>query len=80
MLQEEMQNTLQQTDELKARNKETEEKILWRELGKGIQYLRSKSLQSARWSATRCCAVLERNMQTWWWVACRGLKPNTYKE
>jgi hypothetical protein len=41
MLQEELQNALRQNDELKARKKELEEKLLLAETGRGIQCLLS---------------------------------------
>jgi hypothetical protein len=63
MLQEELQNALRQIDELKSRNKNLKKRYYWRELGRGIQCLESKRLQSAWQSVTQLCAMLERNMQ-----------------
>ena len=50
-LQEDLQNALQQTDELEARNRELEAKLLMAGTGKR-QYLQSKRLRSVWWSVT----------------------------
>jgi len=60
MLQEKLQNALRQIDELGARNRELETKVL-----PAGDRKRDKvhAKQSAWWSVTQCCATFEQNMQ-----------------
>jgi undecaprenyl pyrophosphate synthase len=57
MLQVELQNLLRQIEEMKARNKELERKLLMAGAGKRDIVPVKKSLQSAWRSVAPCCAM-----------------------
>ena len=63
MLQEDLQSALRQIDELKARNREREAKLLMAGTGNRDTMPTHQSLRSVWWSVTQYCATLEQNMQ-----------------
>jgi hypothetical protein len=65
MLQEDLQNTLRQIVELKARSRELEQSYYWWELWgeRERQCLESKGSRSVWWSVTQYWATLGQNMQ-----------------
>ena len=63
MLQEKLQNALRQIHRLKSRNRELGEKLLLAGIGKKDTVTAKQILQSAWWSVTQCCAMLEQNTQ-----------------
>ena len=63
ILEEKLQNAPRQIDKLKSRNRELGERLLLAGFGKRDTVPAKQILQSAWWSVTQCCAVLEQNMQ-----------------
>jgi hypothetical protein len=79
MLQEKLQNAMRQIDAMKSRNREQGEKLLLAGDGKRDTVPAKLILQSAWWSVTQCCSMLEQNTYIRWWSAFRGLRPNSYR-
>jgi hypothetical protein len=63
MIQEDLQNALRQIDELKARNRELEAKLLMAGTGKRDTMPTKQKVTKFMVSVTQCCATLEQNMQ-----------------
>jgi len=63
MLQEDLQNAVRTIDELKARNRVLEAKLLLVGARKRDTVPAKQKLQRMWWSVTGCCATLEQNMQ-----------------